>query len=562
MTSRRTFLASTTASAALAGCATLRADCDLLIRNGMLYDGSGGAPFTGDIAVRGDQITAVGNVTGITARQTVDARGLAVAPGFINMLSWATESLIQDGRSQSEIRQGVTLEVMGEGWSMGPLNPAMKAGILKDQGDIKYPVEWTTLDEYLRFLVRRRISCNVASFIGPETVRIHELGYEDRAPNAAELARMQALVRTAMREGALGVASSLIYAPGFYAKTAELIALCKVAAEYDGLYISHLRSEGNQFVEALDELLTIAREAKIRAEVYHLKAAGQANWPKLDTVIRKIEAARASGLAITADMYTYTAGQTGLDAAMPPWVQEGGYPDWAKRLQDPATRERVRREMSTPTDKWENLYLAAGSADRVILVGFKNEQLKPLTGKTLAEVSKLRGKSPEETAMDLVVEDGSRVGAVYFLMSEDNVRKQIKLPWVSFCSDSPSLAPEGVFLKSSTHPRAYGSFARLLGRYVRDEKLIPLADAIRRLTSFPAENLRLKQRGWLRPGYFADIVAFDPARVQDHATFEKPHQYSTGVVHVWVNGEQVLQDGEHTGAKPGQVVRGPGWKRT
>ncbi len=561
MTSRRKFLASTAASASLAGCATLRADCDLLIRNGTLYDGSGGAPFTGDIAVRGDQIVGVGSVTGITARHTVDARGLAAAPGFINMLSWATESLIQDGRSQSDIRQGVTLEVMGEGWSMGPLNPQMKAGILKDQGDIKYPVEWTTLDEYLRFLVRRKISCNVASFIGPETVRIHELGYEDRAPDAAELARMQALVRTAMRDGALGIASSLIYAPGFYAKTAELIALCKAAAEYDGLYISHLRSEGNQFVEALDELLTIAREAKIRAEVYHLKAAGQPNWPKLDTIIAKIEAARASGLAITADMYTYTAGQTGLDAAMPPWVQEGGYPEWAKRLQDPAIRERVLREMSTPTDKWENLYLAAGSADRVILVGFKNEQLKPLTGKTLAEVSKLRGKSPEETAMDLVVEDGSRVGAVYFLMSEDNVRKQIKLPWVSFCSDSPSLAPEGVFLKSSTHPRAYGSFARLLGRYVRDEKLIPLADAIRRLTSFPAANLRLKQRGWLRPGYFADIVAFDPARVQDHATFEKPHQYSTGVVHVWVNGQQVLLDGEHTGAKPGQVVRGPGWKK-
>jgi N-acyl-D-amino-acid deacylase len=561
MTSRRKFLATTVTSTTLAGCATLRADCDLLIRNGTIYNGSGGPPVIGDVAVRGDQIIAVGSVTGVTARRTVDARGLAVAPGFINMLSWATESLIHDGRSQSDIRQGVTLEVMGEGWSMGPLNPQMKEALRSDQGDIKFPVEWTTLDEYLRFLVRRKISCNVASFIGPETVRVHELGYEDRAPDAAELAQMQALVRTAMREGALGVASSLIYAPGFYAKTAELIALCKVAAEYDGLYISHLRSEGNQFIEALDELLTIAREAKIRAEVYHLKAAGQANWPKLDTVIRKIEAARASGLAITADMYTYTAGQTGLDAAMPPWVQEGGYPEWAKRLQDPAIRERVRREMSTPTDKWENLYLAAGSADRVILVGFKNEQLKPLTGKTLAEVSKLRGKSPEETAMDLVVEDGSRVGAVYFLMSEDNVRKQIKLPWVSFCSDSPSLAPEGVFLKSSTHPRAYGSFARLLGRYVRDEKLIPLADAIRRLTSFPAENLRLKQRGWLRPGYFADIVAFDPARVQDHATFEKPHQYSTGVVHVWVNGEQVLLDGEHTGAKPGQVVRGPGWKR-
>ncbi len=561
VTSRRKFLAASTASATLAGCAHLRAECDLLIRNGTIYDGSGGAPFTGDIAVLGDQIVGVGNVTGVTARRTVDARGLAIAPGFINMLSWATESLLHDGRSQSDIRQGVTLEVMGEGWSMGPLNPQMKEAIAKDQGDIKYPVEWTTLDEYLRFLVSRKISCNVASFVGPETLRIHEIGHEDRAPTAAELARMQALTRTAMREGALGIASSLIYAPGFYAKTEELIALCKVAAEYDGLYISHLRSEGNQFIEALDELLTIAREAKIRAEVYHLKAAGQANWPKLDAVIAKIEAARASGLAITADMYTYTAGQTGLDAAMPPWVQEGGYSDWADRLRDPAIRARVRHEMSTPTDKWENLYLAAGSADRVILVGFKNEKLKPLTGKTLAEVAKLRGKSPEDTAMDLVIEDGSRVGAVYFLMSDENVRKQIKLPWVSFCSDSPSLAPEGVFLKSSTHPRAYGTFARLIGRYVRDVKLIPLADAIRRLTSFPAENLRIKQRGWLRPGYFADIVAFDPARVQDHATFEQPHQYSTGVAHVWVNGEQVLRDGEHTGAKPGQVVRGPGWKR-
>jgi len=368
------------------------------------------------------------------------------------------------------------------------------------------------------------------------------------------------LVRQAMEEGALGVASALIYAPGFYAKTDELIALAKVVAPYHGIYISHLRSEGNRLLEAADELLTIARAAGIAAEIYHLKAAGDANWSKLDALIQKIEAARASGLRITADMYTYTAGATGLDAAMPPWVQEGGYNEWARRLKDPAIRERLRSEMSTPTDRWESLYLAAGSPEKVLLVGFKNDKLKPLTGKTLAEVARLRGKSPEETAMDLVVEDGSRVDTVYFLMSEENVRKEIKLPWVSFGSDAGSLAPEGVFLKANSHPRAYGNFARLLGRYVREEKLVPLAEAIRRLTSFPAETLKLDRRGWLKTGYFADVVVFDPAKVRDDATFEKPHQYSSGVVHVIVNGVPVLKDGEHTGAKPGRVVRGPGWK--
>jgi len=536
------------------------AQYDLLIRNGTLYDGSGKAPVTGDVAVNGNQIVAVGKLTDARGQVELDARGLAVAPGFINMLSWATESLLADGRSQSDIRQGVTLEVMGEGWSMGPLNEKMKKDLLEQQGDIKFDVPWTTLDEYLQHLVKRGVSCNVASFLGAETVRIHELGHEDRAPNTAELERMRQLVDRAMREGALGVASSLIYAPGFYAKTEELIELCKPAARHGGMYISHLRSEGNQFLEGLDELLTIARSANIRAEVYHLKAAGQANWPKLDAAIRKIEDARQSGLQITADMYTYTAGATGLDAAMPPWVQEGGYKAWAGRLKDPKIRARVRQEMVTPTDKWESLYLAAGSPDKVLLVAFKNDALKHLTGKSLAEVAKLRGKSPEETAMDLVIEDGSRVGVVYFLMSEDNVRKQIKLPWVSFCSDSASLAPEGVFLKSNPHPRAYGSFARLLGRYTRDEKLISLEEAIRRLTSLPAENLKIQKRGLLKAGYFADIVVFDPAKVQDHATYEKPHQYSTGVQHVFVNGVQVLKDGEHTGAKPGQVVRGPGWK--
>lgn len=534
---------------------------DLIIRHGTIYDGSGGQPFTGDVAINGDKIAAVGRLTNATARKELDAKGLAVAPGFINMLSWATESLIHDGRSQGDIRQGVTLEVMGEGESMGPLNEKMKQEAREAQGDIKYDITWTTLGEYLEHLVQRGVSCNVASFIGATTPRVHELGYANRAPTKAELERMKNLVRQAMREGALGVASSLIYAPAFYAQTDELIERCKAAAEYDGLYISHLRSEGNTFLEAIDELIQISREARIPAQIYHLKAAGQANWHKMDAAIQKIEAARRSGLKITADMYTYTAGATGLDAAMPPWVQEGGYKAWAERLRDPAIRARVLQEMITPTDKWESLYLMAGSPDKVLLVGFKNDKLKPLTGKSLAEVAKLRGKSPEETAIDLVIEDGSRVDTVYFLMSEDNVRKQLKLPWVSFNSDSASLAPEGVFLKSNPHPRAYGNFARLLGRYVRDEKIIPLEEAIRRLTSFPAETLKLDQRGALKPGHFADVVVFDPAKIQDHATFEKPHQYSTGVRDVFVNGVQVLKDGEHTGAKPGQVVRGPGWKK-
>ena len=548
----------------LGGCATapqtsLNPEYDLILRHGTIYNGSGRKPFVGDVAVKADQIVAVGNLDAAHGKKEMDVTGLAVAPGFINMLSWATESLLEDGRSQSDLRQGVTLEVMGEGESMGPLNAAMKKDMLDSQGDLKFAVEWTTLGEYLNHLEKRGVSCNVASFVGATTVRIHEIGYADRPPTPAELQRMRALVGQAMEEGALGVGSALIYAPGFYAKTDELIALSQEASKYGGMYISHLRSEANQFLEALDELIQIAREANIAAEIYHLKAAGQSNWPKLDAAIKKVEAARAAGLRITADMYTYTAGATGLDAAMPPWVQEGGYNQWAGRLKDPKIRERVRQEMITPTDKWESLYLAAGSPDKVLLVGFRNDQLKPLTGKTLAEVAQLRGKSPEETAMDLVIEDGSRVGTVYFLMSEENVKKQIQLPWVAFDSDAGSLAPEGAFLKSNPHPRAYGNFARLLGKYARDEQVVPLEEAIRRLTSFPAANLKIKQRGALQPGCFADIVVFDPAKIQDHATYEKPHQYSTGVVHVFVNGAQVLKDGEHTGAKPGRVVRGPGW---
>ena len=538
----------------------MSADYDFLIRNGTVYDGSGSAGVTATVALQGDSIAAVGKLGDAHGRTEIDATGLAVAPGFINMLSWANESLLHDGRSQSDIRQGVTLEILGEGESMGPLSPAMKKEMAAQQGDIRYEVQWTTLGEYLDYLVKRGISPNVGSFVGATTVRVHEIGYQDRPPTPAELERMRRLVGQAMEEGALGVASSLIYAPAFYAKTEELVALAQVAAQHHGLYISHLRSEGNRLLEAVDELIAIARQAGIPAEIYHLKAAGRSSWPKLDGAIRKIEEARKAGLAITADMYTYTAGATGLDAAMPPWVQEGGYQAWAERLRNPAIRERVRREMSTPTDEWENFFLAAGSPENILLAGLKNPSLKQWTGKTLAEVARIRGKSSEETAMDLVMEDGSRVATVYFLMSEENVRKQIKLPWVSFNSDSASLAPEGPFLKSNPHPRAYGNFARLLGKYVRDEKLIPLEEAIRRLTSLPAANLKIDRRGLLKPGYLADVVVFDPGRIQDHATYQRPHQYATGVRDVFVNGQPVLQQGEHTGAKPGRVVRGPGWR--
>ena len=533
---------------------------DLLVANGEVYDGLGGDPYRADIAIRGDRIVGIGTNLG-TADRTIDATGLAVSPGFVNMLSWATDSLIADGRSQSDIRQGVTLEVMGEGWSMGPLSDEMKAEAPGQQGDIKYDVTWTTLGEYLQFLEDKGISTNVASFVGATTVRIHELGYADRAPSTEELERMQELVRAAMEEGALGVGSSLIYAPAFYADTNELIALSRVAAEYGGRYISHIRSEGGQFVEAVDELITIAREAGIGAEIYHSKAAGADNFDKLEAVFDRIEAARAAGLDITTDMYTYTAGATGLDASMPPWVQEGGYEAWAERLQDPAIRKRLLTEIATPADDWENLYLSAGSADKILLVGFKNPELKPLTGKTLAEVAAMRETSPVETMMDLVIEDGSRVGTIYFVMSEDNVKKKIAKPWMAFGSDAESLAPEGDFLLSNPHPRAYGTFARLLGKYVREENVISLQEAVRRLTSLPTGNLKIAERGQLRPGFYADIAIFDPARIQDHATFADPHQYSTGVEHVIVNGVPVLLDGEHTGATPGRFVKGPGYRQ-
>ena len=542
-----------------AACSTPQ-EYDIIIRNGTLYDGSGSVPFQGDLAIQGDTIAAVGSLGEAQGRTEIEAEGLAVAPGFINMLSWATESLIEDGRSQSGIRQGVTLEVFGEGSSMGPLNESMKEEMLKQQGDIKFDIPWTTLSEYLQHLVDKGVSPNVASFVGATTIREHVIGYDDRPPSPDELDQMRSLVREAMEQGALGVGSSLIYAPASFASTEELTELAKVAAEYGGMYISHLRSEGDRLLEAVDELITIARSAGIHAEIYHLKAAGKTNWHKLQSVIDKVEAAQAEGLQITADMYNYTAGKTGLDAAMPLWVQEGGHDAWVTRLKDPSVRRRVRQAMSAPGADWENLYLAAGSADNLLLVEFRNDSLKPLTGKTLAEVAQMRGKSPEDTAMDLVIEDDSRVGTVYFLMSEENVEKKIALPWVSFASDAGSIATEGVFLKSNPHPRAYGNFARLLGKYVREERIVPLEEAIRRMTSLPASNLKLKSRGSLEVGFYADVVIFDPAEIQDHANYENPHQYSTGVIHVFVNGQQVLKNGEHTGATPGRVLQGPGWK--
>jgi N-acyl-D-amino-acid deacylase len=532
---------------------------DVLILNGEVIDGSGGAPFKADVGIIGDKIVSIGKLSNATAEQTIDASGMVVTPGFINMLSWAVESLIEDGKSQSDIRQGVTLEVFGEGLSFGPLTDVSRQDLIDTQADIKYEITWNTLGEYLDFLVEKGVSTNVASFVGATTLRINTVGFEDRKATSDELNDMKSMVSLAMEEGAMGIGSSLIYAPAYYSSTEELIEICKVAAEYGGMYISHMRNESNHILESIDELIRIADEANIRAEIYHLKQAGQTNWDLFDDVVKKIETARADGLHITADMYNYTAGATGLDAAMPPWVQEGGYKQWAERLQDPGIRQKVVAEMQGPVGDWENLLKLAGTPNNVLLIGFKNKDLKHLTGKTLAEVADMRGISAEETAIELVIEDGSRVSTVYFLMSEENVKKQIALPWMSFGSDAESSAPEGVFLKSSTHPRAYGNFARLLGKYVRDGKVISLEEAVYKLTGMPASNLKIKNRGQIAIGHFADVLVFNPDDIQDHATFTDPLQYSTGMTHVFVNGVQVLKEGEHTGATPGQVVRGPGW---
>ena len=535
-------------------------NADVIIRHGMIYDGRGGNPFAGDIAISGDSILAMGDLKDYQGRTEIDAAGKAIAPGFINMLSQADVSLLQDGRSQSDIRQGVTLEVMGEGESMGPLNARLKDEMIRGQKDIKYDVSWNTLGEYLDHLEKKGVSCNVASFVGAAQVRDFVIGEDNRAPTARELDSMKLLVDQAMEEGAMGVSSSLIYPPGFFARTDELIALCREASRYHGMYISHMRSEGNKLLEAVDELLTIAKQADIPAEIFHLKAAGRDNWYKLDSVISTVEAARKQGLKITADMYTYTAAATGLTSAFPPSLQNGGFGKLWQRLHDPSIRKQMIKAMNTSSGDWENLYYAAGSPDKVLLLSFKQDSLKKYDGKTLAEVAKIRGSTPEETAIDLIVQDSTRVGVGYFLMNEENVKKQLALPWVSFGSDAASYTNEGVFLKSSAHPRAYGNFVRVIGKYARDEKVISLQQAIYKLAKLPAGNLKLKRRGELKPGNFADIVIFDPATVTDHATYGKPHQYATGVSDVFVNGVQVLKGGNHTGATPGRFIHGPGWE--
>jgi len=533
---------------------------DIIIKGGTVYDGTGAEPRHVDLAIRGDRIAGVGDFKTAKAKTIIDATDLAVAPGFINMLSWSNESLIQDGRSQSEIRQGVTTEIMGEGESMGPVNDRVREHMLREQSDIKYEIKWNTLAEYLHYLETRGVSCNVASFIGAATLREYVIGFEDKAPTRQQLDQMRELVRKEMEAGALGIGTALMYPPAFFAKTEELTELCKVAAKYQGKYISHIRSEGNRLLESLDELIRISREAGIPAELYHIKAAGQQNWSKMDQLLSHIEVAQKEGLKIRANMYMYTASGTGLDACLPPWTEDGGYPALFKRLRDPATREKIAAQVKTPTDEWENVYIAAGGPDRILLVGFKSEKLKPLTGKTLAAVAEMRGKDPISTIMDLISEDESRIGTIYFEMSEENIKKELAKPWISFGSDEASQAPEGVFLKSNPHPRAYGNFARVLGKYVRDEKVIPMTEAIRRLSGLPATNLGLDHRGFIKEGMFADVVLFDPATIADRATFEKPHQYAVGVKHVFVNGVQVLRDGEHTGAKPGRALWGPGKK--
>jgi N-acyl-D-amino-acid deacylase len=559
---RQWFLVSVTAVLLLVGCGEAEVPkerFDTIIAGGLVYDGLGGAPVRADVGITADRIAAIGDLSYADATTTIDATGKAVSPGFVNMLSWATRSLLHDGRGLSDLKQGVTLEVFGEGVSMGPLT---EAGVKYWSGrtfrDKPYPVTWNTLGGYLEHLEEKGVSPNVASFVGATTIRFNHLAADNRAPNAAELAAMKADVEQAMQEGAMGLGSSLIYAPAFYAKTEELIELSKVVSKYDGMYISHMRSEGNQLMEALEELITIAREADVAAEVYHLKAAGNTNWHKMDDVIARIEAARAEGLSITADMYTYLAGATGLDAAMPPWAQEGGYDKWVERMLDPETRARIKAEMTTPTDEWENLMLAAG-AEGVLFSGFKNPDLRHYVGRYLSDVAAERGTSPEDTAMDLVIENGDDVDTIYFLMSEENMDKQAVLPWLSFGSDSGAYDPMLDKPFGNPHPRGYGNFARVLGQFVREKQLMPMEEAIRKLSHLPATNLKIRERGSLQVGYYADVVVFDPATVQDHSKFEAPHALSTGVEHVFVNGGHVIKNGEHTGAMPGRAVRGPGW---
>jgi N-acyl-D-amino-acid deacylase len=530
---------------------------DVLIQGGLVYDGTGAAPIRADVALRGDRIVKIGRLAAADARAVVNAADLAVAPGFINMLSWSTDSLLADGRGQSELREGVTTQIMGEGWSWGPVNDAIKQRMKREQVDIKYDLEWRTLSDYLTFLERKGVSQNVASFLGATTVREYVLGLGNKKPTPAELEQMRRLVAREMREGALGIATALEYAPAYYADTEELIELCKVAARYQGKYITHMRSEGERLLEAMDEVLRISRTAGIPAEIYHFKAAGSANWRKMDAAIAKVEEARRQGLPITANMYVYTAGAAPLTACIPPWAMEGGELAMRRRLQDPESRQRIVVDIRDKTD-WPNFYHNAGSPEAIVLISFKRQMLKPLQGMTLAQIARRRQRDPIETLLDLLVKDESSIGTVYFITSERNIRKLVPLPWVSFGSDEASQAPEGIFLNSLPHPRAYGNFARVLGKYVREEKLLSLEAAIHKLSGLPAANLGLDHRGRLHEGYFADVVVFDPKKIADRASYERPHQYSIGVRHVYVNGVPVLKDGEHTGAKPGRALWGPG----
>lgn len=543
---------------AAADCAGAAPLYDVIIRGGTIYDGTGGAPYVADVAVKADHIVAVAPHLAGNGRTEIDARGKAVSPGFINMLAHPEESLIADGRGLSDLAQGVTLEVLGED-SMGPLTPEMKRLGEARESDIKYKITWTTLGGYLDMLQEKGISPNVASFVGAGTVRTNLLGEADVQPSPAQLEAMEGLVKQAMEEGALGLTDALIYSPNTYAKTPELIALAKVSARCGGMYIAHIRSEGDRLEQGVQESIDIAEASHAPAEIYHFKQAGRSNWPKLDRIVAMIEAARARGVRITADMYTYTAGATGLDAAMPSWVQDGGLEKWIARLKDPAIRAKVKTEMrDLHPGTWENLYAGAGP-EGTLLLAFKNPKLKPLTGKTLAEVAKARGESPEDTAIDLVIEDGTRVGVAYFLMSEDNIRREVALPWMSFASDEATPAPEGVFLLSNPHPRAYGNFVRLLGKYVRENHDLTLQEAVRRLSGFPAQNLSLSDRGLLKAGYYADIVVFDPDTIADRATYAKPHQLAVGVEDVLVNGGFAFKDGKATSTHTGRFVHGRAW---
>ncbi len=534
---------------------------DTIIRNGMVYDGNGGEPYQADVAINADTIAFIGDLKNASSKNITDAAGLAVAPGFINMLSHSEESLIHDGHSQGDLRQGVTLEVFGE-FSMGPLNAKMKKQAQEGQVNIKYKIAWNTLGEYLTWLEKRGVSCNIASFVGTGTVRMYVIGEDNVPPTPVQLDSMRLLVRQAMEEGAMGITNALIYPPDFFAKMDELVPLAKEASKYGGMYTSHIRSEGNKIFEAVKELINVSRQTGISVEIYHLKEAGKENWWKLDSLVKIVEQARKEGLGITADMYTYDRSATGLTASFPPTLQDGGFDKLWKRLQNRTIREQMKIAMNTNAVDWENTYYQAGGATGVLLLGFKHDSLRKYIGKTLAEVAEIRGRSPEETAMDLIVEDSTRIEVVYSSMDSNNVRKETTLPWVSFGSDEESAAPEGLFLLSNTHPRAYGNFARLLGKYTRDEKMLKLKDAIYKLSKLPATNLKLQRRGELKTGNYADIVILNPKTIQDHASYEKPQQYATGVSDVFVNGVQVLKNGEHTGTTPGRFIKGPGYKKS